>query len=44
MGQCLIMCTDRVLMWLCLKLCTDWVMNVAVFNTVYRLVTEGGFF
>jgi len=44
MGLCLIICTDRVLMWLCLKLCTDWVMNVAVFNTVYRLVTEGGCF
>ena len=29
-------------MWLCLKLCTEGVLNVAAFNTVYRLGTECG--
>jgi len=29
-------------MWLCLKLCTDGVLNMAVFKTVYRLGTEFG--
>ena len=29
-------------MWLCLELCTDGVLNVAVFKTVYRGGTECG--
>jgi len=29
-------------MWLYLKLCADWVLNVAVFKTVYRRDTECG--